>query len=127
MPVNHFWACGRGLFGSFLLPFYFTTKSKYMKQMSSGNYTGYGVPPTQIEGSGVFMSDDIEEIKKQWFGAMEIFDTPDMTIDKLKAEFPETVGAVQGTLLKALRTKYKTVWKEGEFFTDQTEQTQKPS
>lgn len=83
-----------------------------------GNYTAYLVPSAQPEGSKVVMDDDLEKLKGEWCGAMEIFETPDMTEEKLKEEIKEAIGGEMGSVPKAMRKKFKTVYKLGEFFFD---------
>ena len=91
--------------------------SKYSKQ---GNYTAYVVPDIQIEGSGLWMYDDLQEMIDQWYGAIEIFDTPGMTMEKLREICPLKDAKI-GALLNWLRENYKSVYKSGDFWSDQEE------
>jgi hypothetical protein len=88
-----------------------------MENKRKGNYTAYLVPPAQSEGSGVFMSDDLEELKGLWYGAIAIFETPNMTVEHLKEIFntPQQ-NAELGSLLKFLRKNFKVVHTDGAFY-----------
>lgn len=77
----------------------------------------YAVPPVQVEGSGVFLADTIEEIKKNWYGAMEVFETDGETLATLKKKFGKKQVPLGG-FCRWLREKYKLVDKDGEFWFD---------
>jgi len=89
----------------------------YDEVSKSGNYTAYIVPPAQSECSRIWMHNSIDKLVGGWYGAIEIFDTPKMTIKKLMKLCPLR-NAKQGELLRWLRNKYEVVYKNGEFYFD---------
>jgi len=74
----------------------------------SGKYIGY---LTTIEGSNLFWSDDIEEIKKEWCFGMAIFETNGLDYVKLKEIFPEPPG--RGVILDYLIENLKVAHQDG--------------
>ena len=74
----------------------------------SGKYIGY---LTTIESSNIIWSDDIEEIKKEWYFGIAIFENDGIDYDKLKKIFPEPPG--RGVILDYLIENLKVVHQDG--------------
>lgn len=83
-------------------------------KLDKGNYTMYAVPCIQVEGSGVYLSDNIDVLKDQWYGACEIFETPNETIETIANGYNK--GGEQGSFCNFLRGKYKLVYKSDNGF-----------
>lgn len=83
-----------------------------------GDFTVYGVPTVQFEGSFIYMHNDIQKIKDiGYWGALAIFKTPGMTMEKLKKICPLR-DAQQGEMLNWMRKNFELVEQIGDFWSD---------
>jgi hypothetical protein len=77
----------------------------------SGEKLTYTAYYRTLEASRIKISDNLDELKKEWCFGMVIFETPGLTYEQLKNKFPDPPEI--GVVLKWLRDMYEEVHKSG--------------